>query len=96
MIIVFKILLPRSFVKPCKLIYIHPTKVFGAYCTSAWYYRHEANKPTMSFFGKGETFVFSLSPRVKRYQWVALTGGDQNATDLFQAGDENMLIVGSG
>jgi len=71
-------------------------EVFGAYCTSAWYYRHEVNKPTMAFFGKGETFVFSLSPRVRRYQWVALTGGDQNATDLFQAGDENMLIIGSG
>ncbi|BFZ06563.1 hypothetical protein BsWGS_09602 [Bradybaena similaris] len=73
------------------------SEIFGAFCSSSWYTRHEQNKPKTSFFGTGETFVFSIVPDVKRYPWTGMLENPPNQTaDLFMAGDDHMLIIGSG
>ncbi|CAG5125412.1 unnamed protein product [Candidula unifasciata] len=72
-------------------------EIFGAFCSTSWYTRHEKNKPKTSFFGTGETFVFTIVPDVKRYPWTGLLENPPNQTaDLFMAGDDHMLMIGSG
>ncbi len=44
---------------------------------------------TNSFFGLGETFLFSLKPSPKSYRWTA-------ESDLILRANDEELIVGSG
>ncbi|XP_055868774.1 GTPase-activating protein skywalker-like [Biomphalaria glabrata] len=73
-------------------------EVFGAYCSVPWETRYEANKPHMSFFGTGETFVFTFQPAPIKYPWTGTLGDNApvHPVDHFMAGDDTMLIVGSG
>lgn len=73
--------------------------VFGAYCSVAWDGRHKAKG--LSFFGTGETFVFTVRPEVTQFLWVGKKS-PQNASSLpahcewFMAGDNSSLRIGGG
>ncbi|CAG5118572.1 unnamed protein product, partial [Candidula unifasciata] len=72
-------------------------EIIGAFCSTSWDTRHEKNKPHTSFFGTGETFVFTLYPETHKYPWTGLLGyPPEHTADLFMAGDEHMLVIGSG
>lgn len=73
-------------------------QVFGAYCSASWHTRHEKNKPHTSFFGTGETFVFTFQPCPIKFPWTGTLGDNAPAhpVDHFMAGDDTMLVVGSG
>ncbi|XP_047736312.1 GTPase-activating protein skywalker isoform X1 [Hyalella azteca] len=80
--------------------------VFGAYCSVAWNNRNKrdefGNKQT--YYGTGETFLFSLRPVPAKHQWVGITQQKHNAAlssvqhsaELFMHGDEDMITVGGG
>ncbi|RUS90996.1 hypothetical protein EGW08_001213 [Elysia chlorotica] len=71
--------------------------IFGAFCSEPWFTRHEKNQPHMSFFGTGETFVFTMYPSMKKFPWAGATVQTRGHTsDHFMAGDDTMLIIGSG
>ena len=47
--------------------------IFGAFCTTPWSERMASLKQghkKPSFFGTGESFLFEISPRVVKYEWV--------------------------
>lgn len=73
--------------------------VFGAYCSVAWDGRLKFK--TLSYFGTGETFLFTLRPEVTQSLWVGKKS-PQNASTLpahcewFMAGDNTSLRVGGG
>lgn len=80
--------------------------VFGAYCSVAWDTRHKkdeyGNKQT--YYGTGESFLFTLRPVPAKYQWVGITQQKQDASlsnvshseALFMHGDDEMITVGGG
>jgi TBC1 domain family member 24 len=59
-----------------------------------------------AYFGTGETFVFTLSPERRKYQWVGLDqdrdGNDEtkedikHSSELFMAADIHMITIGGG
>ncbi|GFN73983.1 hypothetical protein PoB_000048900 [Plakobranchus ocellatus] len=84
---------------PQTLLIIKATdgSIFGAYCSAAWSIRLEKNIPHMSFFGTGETFVFTLYPDLKKFPWIGTLGSpSQSTSDHFMAGNDDMMIIGSG
>ncbi|XP_074657980.1 GTPase-activating protein skywalker-like isoform X1 [Tubulanus polymorphus] len=69
---------------------------FGAYLSMSLSCRRKRDK--LSFFGTGETFLFSFQPRLVKYDWVGV-GCKQDVTakqNLFIAGDHNVLMIGGG
>lgn len=72
-------------------------QIIGAYCSSDWANRLN-NAKNLSYFGTGETFVFTLSPRIKMYPWVGVRLGDDTPTSAhqFQAGDNTKITIGGG
>lgn len=80
--------------------------VFGAYCSTAWSQRHHKDEfgNWQTYFGTGETFLFSLRPNVARYQWVGISRQQDDATlssvehsaELFMHADNNMITIGGG
>ncbi|GFR86342.1 TBC1 domain family member 24 [Elysia marginata] len=72
--------------------------IFGAFCSAPWSTRLEKIGPNMSFFGTGETFIFTMYPSMKKFPWAGATGETraQTYSDHFMAGDDDMLIIGSG
>ena len=71
-------------------------QIFGAFCSAYWRERKQSTK-NLSYFGTGETFVFTLSPEKKKYDWVGLKEENIPRTaNMFQAGDRHVLIVGGG
>ncbi|XP_069104836.1 GTPase-activating protein skywalker-like [Argopecten irradians] len=71
-------------------------EVFGAFCSTYWRDRKHSTK-NLSYFGTGETFIFTLSPKKQRYSWVGLLQEDiPNTANMFLAGDNSMLTVGGG
>ncbi|XP_064462507.1 GTPase-activating protein skywalker-like isoform X3 [Ornithodoros turicata] len=65
---------------------------FGAYCSTAWQERKQ------TYFGTGETFLFTFVPEARCFPWV----GAASATDvphtskLFLSGNQNRIQVGAG
>ncbi|XP_064488366.1 GTPase-activating protein skywalker-like [Ornithodoros turicata] len=65
---------------------------FGAYCSTAWQERKQ------TYFGTGETFLFTFAPEARCFPWV----GAASATDvphtskLFLSGNQNRIQVGAG
>ncbi|OTF82174.1 hypothetical protein BLA29_007705 [Euroglyphus maynei] len=53
-------------------------QIFGAFCSSSWSKRLEGNNRGQ-FFGTGQTFLFSIYPRIVKYDWV---GKFKNANHL--------------
>lgn len=80
--------------------------VFGAYCSASWGQRHHKDEfgNWQTYFGTGETFLFSLRPKVAKYQWVGITRQQDNAelssvehsAELFMHADNNMITIGGG
>uniref|UniRef100_A0A0P4W7R3 TLDc domain-containing protein n=1 Tax=Scylla olivacea TaxID=85551 RepID=A0A0P4W7R3_SCYOL len=80
--------------------------VFGAYCSTAWAQRHCKDEfgNWQTYFGTGETFLFSLRPTVAKYQWVGISRQQDDAAvssvehcaELFMHADNNMITIGGG
>lgn len=80
--------------------------VFGAYCSTAWAQRHHKDEfgNWQTYFGTGETFLFTLRPTVAKYQWVGISRQQDNAAlssvehsaELFMHADNNMITIGGG
>ncbi|XP_045130789.1 GTPase-activating protein skywalker-like isoform X2 [Portunus trituberculatus] len=80
--------------------------VFGAYCSTAWAQRHCKDEfgNWQTYFGTGETFLFSLRPTVAKYQWVGISRQHDDAAlssvehcaELFMHADSNMITIGGG
>lgn len=80
--------------------------VFGAYCSTAWSQRHFKDEfgNRQTYFGTGETFLFSLRPTVAKYQWVGISRQQDDAAlssvehsaELFMHADNNMITIGGG
>ncbi|CAD5116941.1 DgyrCDS5780 [Dimorphilus gyrociliatus] len=80
------------------LIIVKTTQGFiiGGYCSADWAER-KTFKNSMSYFGTGESFVFTLEPSAKKFAWQGI--GKTNAsndTQYFQAGDNSKLTIGGG
>ena len=74
----------------------HYFQVFGAFCSTYWRSRRQKGQ-MLSYFGTGETFIFTLSNEKKKYEWVGLTDENiPNTANMFQAGDRNILTIGGG
>ncbi len=56
--------------------------VFGGYASTSW-------KPTSTFYGTGDSFVFTLEPKRHLYKW----SGKNN---FIQIGTETSLSMGGG
>ncbi|KAG7160532.1 GTPase-activating protein skywalker-like [Homarus americanus] len=80
--------------------------VFGAYCSTAWAQRHHKDEfgNWQTYFGTGETFLFTLRPTVAKYQWIGISKQQDNAElssvehsqELFMHADSNMITIGGG
>ena len=68
-------------------------QLFGAFCSASWARRHSDS----AHFGTGETFLFALRPRPRKYAWVGLERETvAHAQQLFQSASGRELCVGSG
>ncbi|XP_071525267.1 GTPase-activating protein skywalker-like [Panulirus ornatus] len=80
--------------------------VFGAYCSTAWANRHHKDEfgNWQTYFGTGETFLFTLRPTVAKYQCVGISRQQDNAAlssvehsaELFMHADNNTVTIGEG
>ncbi|XP_065344885.1 GTPase-activating protein skywalker isoform X2 [Cloeon dipterum] len=83
--------------------------IFGAYCSARWEERNLKDDKGLrqTYFGTGETFVFTLSPERRKYQWVGLDpepndsdlngkGEIKHSSELFMAADNHMITIGGG
>ncbi|KAL4220410.1 hypothetical protein ACF0H5_020813 [Mactra antiquata] len=71
-------------------------EVFGAFCSTYWRERRQKSH-LLSYFGTGETFIFTLAPEKKKYDWVGLNDENiPNTASMFQAGDRSILTIGGG
>ncbi|XP_071086647.1 GTPase-activating protein skywalker-like isoform X3 [Haliotis cracherodii] len=80
------------------LFFIRNTEneVFGAFCSASWQQRKSKEK-NLSYFGTGETFIFTLYPIKLKYDWVGLLYEDiPNTANMFLAGDTSILTIGGG
>lgn len=80
------------------ILYLRVTEcliqVFGAFCSADW---DDRKMDSSKYFGTGETFVFTLEPERKRYDWVGRKGGDKpGVSNLFMFGDGTRLCIGGG
>lgn len=68
-------------------------EIFGAFCSGLW----EERKNKATYFGNGETFLFTLYPNKTQYKWVGLK---QQKTlynqELFLRVDKNKIVIGGG
>lgn len=80
------------------LIFIKTTtdEVFGAFCSNYWRDRRQSSR-RLCYFGTGETFIFTLSPKKRKYEWVGLREEEiPNTAHMFLAGDNSVLTIGGG
>ncbi|XP_074593014.1 GTPase-activating protein skywalker-like [Brevipalpus obovatus] len=80
-------------------------EVFGAFCSASWSdWSNTAKKGSnKQYFGTGESFLFSLKPKIRFYPWV---GKRENHKDsgrtipascqLFMAASPKMITIGAG
>ncbi|XP_032664302.1 GTPase-activating protein skywalker isoform X2 [Odontomachus brunneus] len=63
-------------------------EVFGAYCSTRWYERNmKVDGQRQTYFGTGETFLFSLYPERHKYAWVGMNPERQQC--LVKDGDSD-------
>ncbi|KAH3811050.1 GTPase-activating protein skywalker-like [Dreissena polymorpha] len=71
-------------------------EIFGAFCSADWSDRRQKSS-LLSYFGTGETFIFTLYPIKQKYEWVGLKDENiPNTANMFQAGDNSILTIGGG
>jgi hypothetical protein len=58
-------------------------QIFGAFVSSSW------EKGNKSYYGDGETFVFSLKPTSRVYNWT-------KSNDLFMLTKDDVIAIGGG
>lgn len=76
-------------------------QVFGAYCSTKWGERNlkDDRGQRQTYFGTGETFLFSLYPERAKYPWIGIDNNNQNvghSSELFMAADAKMITIGGG
>ncbi|KAG8187973.1 hypothetical protein JTE90_025741 [Oedothorax gibbosus] len=75
-------------------------EVFGAYCSSSWNTRNtcDSEHRRHTYFGTGETFLFTVLPEFRKYAWVGSeTNSDvPHSAKLFMAASDSMINVGAG
>ncbi|XP_015927189.1 GTPase-activating protein skywalker isoform X2 [Parasteatoda tepidariorum] len=75
-------------------------EIIGAYCSSAWNERNSSDvqNKKYTYFGNGETFLFTISPELRKYHWVGSVSGEDvpHSAKLFMAADNHMINVGAG
>lgn len=74
-------------------------QVFGAYCSNKWLDRNQKDERgnRTTYFGTGETFLFSLQPERRKYPWVGIENDNVNhSNELFMAADPQMITIGGG
>ncbi|KAK7499242.1 hypothetical protein BaRGS_00009502 [Batillaria attramentaria] len=84
--------------QPYTVIVIQTTtgEVFGAFCAGAWNERRTCSR-NVSYFGTGETFLFTLVPERCKYDWVGILDPHvPHTANMFLAGDDRCLIIGGG
>ena len=68
-------------------------EVFGAFCSGSWCERKNAK---IRYFGKGETFLFTLLPKEKIYRWVGINEKTTANQEMFIRADNKQIIIGGG
>lgn len=74
-------------------------QIFGAYCSNKWLDRNHKDERgnRTTYFGTGETFLFSLQPERRKYPWVGIENDSKNhSNELFMAADPQMITIGGG
>ncbi|CAF4406600.1 unnamed protein product [Rotaria sp. Silwood2] len=71
-------------------------EIFGAFCAGLWSNRHNR-----TYFGCGESFLFTLIPKQIKYSWAGQQHYDNNRQsqlkrDMFLFVDNEKLIIGGG
>ncbi|UJR13338.1 hypothetical protein I4U23_000356 [Adineta vaga] len=71
-------------------------EIFGAFCAGQWSDRHKR-----TYFGFGESFLFTLVPKETRYPWVGQQSNDSNRQnqakrEMFLFVNNEKLIIGGG
>lgn len=68
------------------------TQRFGAYCSTKWQERKQ------TYFGTGETFLFTFTPQPKRYPWVGANSASDvpHSSKLFLSANQHMIQIGAG
>ena len=81
------------------LIKTEDQEVFGSFCSESWSKRFSSNT---SYFGTGETFVFSLTTdRIECFRWnddlvIGTEGNRSSSSGMFMSGDiQSGLRIGS-
>ncbi|KAH7972669.1 hypothetical protein HPB52_014998 [Rhipicephalus sanguineus] len=66
---------------------------FGAYCSVRW-----LERKGMTYFGTGETFLFTFVPEPRRFAWVGTdsTQDVPHSSKLFLSANQNMIQIGGG
>lgn len=76
-------------------------EVFGAFLSTCWSQRNDEDQKS-PYFGTGESFLFTISPEVKKYPWIGLTddsevsGPSDHAAHLFMRAQPHLIAVGGG
>lgn len=75
------------------LVQTTTNSIFGAFCTQPWSKRFDSK-----FFGNGESFLFELSPRMMKWDWIGkkTRGETEMSEELFQYADKDKIAVGGG
>lgn len=65
---------------------------FGAYCSTRWQER------TKTYFGTGETFLFTFVPEPQRFAWVGVGSSRDvpHSSHLFISANQHMIQIGGG
>lgn len=72
------------------------SQIAGAYCSSDWACRFDLKK--YGYFGSGESFIFTLSPKKQKFEWVGNKLKDEtpNHAHMFMAGNDKKISIGGG
>ncbi len=68
-------------------------EVFGAFCSGSWTERKNFKS---KYFGKGETFLFTLLPKENIYKWVGIKEKTTANQEMFIRADNKQIIIGGG
>lgn len=67
-------------------------EIFGAFCSCSWVERYNSK----SYFGNGETFLFTLCPNKRVYRWTGTRGKTLSNQELFIRVSPNKISIGGG